>query len=70
MSTFFINRPIVAMVIAILMVIGGVISMLGLPTAQFPQIAPPEVQVKASYVGADAGTVSQSACAFRARSLK
>jgi len=59
-STFFINRPIVAMVIAILMVIGGVISMLGLPTAQFPQIAPPEVQVKASYVGADAGTVSQS----------
>ena len=48
------------MVIAILMVIGGVVSMLGLPTAQFPQIAPPEVQVKASYVGADAGTVSQS----------
>ena len=60
MSTFFINRPIVAMVIAILMVIGGVICMLGLPTAQFPQIAPPEIQVKASYVGADAGTVSQS----------
>src|ERR1700721_911075 len=60
MSTFFINRPIVAMVIAILMVIGGVISMLGLPTAQFPNIAPPEVQVSASYVGADADTVSQS----------
>ena len=60
MSIFFINRPIVAMVIAILMVIGGVICMLGLPTAQFPQIAPPEIQVKASYVGADAGTVSQS----------
>jgi hydrophobic/amphiphilic exporter-1 (mainly G- bacteria), HAE1 family len=59
-STFFINRPIVAMVIAILMVIGGVICMLGLPTAQFPQIAPPEIQVKASYGGADAGTVSQS----------
>ena len=48
------------MVIAILMVIGGVISMLGLPTAQFPNIAPPEVQVSASYVGADADTVSQS----------
>jgi hydrophobic/amphiphilic exporter-1 (mainly G- bacteria), HAE1 family len=59
-SKFFINRPIVAMVIAILMVIGGVISMLGLPTAQFPNIAPPEVQVSASYVGADADTVSQS----------
>ena len=48
------------MVIAILMVIGGVISMLGLPTAQFPNIAPPEVQVSANYVGADADTVSQS----------
>ena len=48
------------MVIAILMVIAGVISMLGLPTAQFPNIAPPEVQVSASYVGADADTVSQS----------
>jgi hydrophobic/amphiphilic exporter-1 (mainly G- bacteria), HAE1 family len=59
-SKFFINRPVVAMVIAILMVIGGVISMLGLPTAQFPNIAPPEVQVSASYVGADADTVSQS----------
>jgi HAE1 family hydrophobic/amphiphilic exporter-1 len=59
-SKFFINRPIVAMVIAMLMVIAGVISMLGLPTAQFPNIAPPEVQVSASYVGADADTVSQS----------
>ncbi len=60
MSKFFINRPIVAIVISILMVFAGVISMLTLPTAQFPQIAPPEVQVKASYVGADADTVSQS----------
>ncbi len=60
MSKFFIRRPIVAMVIAILMVIIGVISMLRLPTAQFPDIAPPEIQVKATYPGADAETVEQS----------
>jgi HAE1 family hydrophobic/amphiphilic exporter-1 len=60
MSKFFIGRPIVAMVIAILMVIIGVIAMLRLPTAQFPNIAPPEVQVKATYPGADAMTVEQS----------
>jgi HAE1 family hydrophobic/amphiphilic exporter-1 len=48
------------MVIAILMVIVGLVSMVGLPTAQFPNIAPPEVQVKATYPGADAQTVEQS----------
>jgi HAE1 family hydrophobic/amphiphilic exporter-1 len=57
---FFINRPIVSMVISIIMVIVGVVAMLGLPTAQFPNITPPEVQVKATYVGADAQTVEQS----------
>ncbi len=41
MAKFFIDRPIVAMVIAILMVIVGIVSMLGLPTAQFPNIVPP-----------------------------
>ncbi|HEY6971158.1 MAG TPA: multidrug efflux RND transporter permease subunit [Candidatus Angelobacter sp.] len=60
MANFFIRRPIVAMVISILMVIIGVISMLRLPTAQFPNIAPPEIQVKATYPGADAQTVEQS----------
>jgi len=59
-SSFFIRRPIVAMVIAILMVLVGIAAMLGLPTAQFPNIAPPEVQVKATYPGADAVTVEQS----------
>ena len=54
MANFFINRPIVAMVIAILMVICGIVAMVGLPTAQFPDIAPPEIQVKATYTGADA----------------
>ena len=60
MANFFIRRPIVAMVISILMVIIGVISMLRLPTAQFPNIAPPEIQVKATYTGADAETIEQS----------
>src|SRR6476660_4134218 len=61
MANFFIRRPIVAMVISILMVILGVVAMLRLPTAQFPNIAPPEIQVKATYPGADAETVEQSA---------
>src|SRR5260221_11759392 len=60
MSKFFINRPIVAMVISLLTVIVGVITILGLPISQFPAIAPPEVQVQTTYVGADAQTVEQS----------
>ncbi len=60
MSKFFINRPIVAMVIAILMVIIGAVTIAGLPIALFPQIAPPEVQISAIYTGADAQTIEQS----------
>ena len=60
MSKFFINRPIVAMVISILMVLAGLVAMSGLPIAQFPNIADPQVQVNASYPGADATTVKQS----------
>ena len=60
MSKFFINRPIVAIVISILMVIAGVVAMLGLPTSQFPNIADPQIQVIGNYTGADAQTVAQS----------
>src|SRR5712671_1018382 len=60
MSKFFINRPIVAMVIAILTVIVGAVAVVGLPVAQFPQIVPPEIQISAIYVGADAQTMEQS----------
>ena len=49
MSKFFINRPIVAMVISIVMVIVGVVSMLNLPTSQFPNIIPPEILVQATF---------------------
>ncbi|MBA4418758.1 MAG: hydrophobe/amphiphile efflux-1 family RND transporter, partial [Syntrophus sp. (in: bacteria)] len=60
MTKFFINRPIVAMVISILMVIVGIVAMLSLPVAQFPSIVPPEIQVQTTFLGADALTVEQS----------
>src|SRR5215470_5853528 len=60
MSRFFIQRPIVAMVISMVMVIVGAVAIAGLPVALFPQIAPPEVQVSAVYTGADAQTIEQS----------
>jgi HAE1 family hydrophobic/amphiphilic exporter-1 len=60
MSRFFIDRPIVAIVIAILTVLLGVVSMAGLPIAQFPQIIPPQIQIQTSYTGADAITVEQT----------
>ncbi len=60
MARFFINRPIVAMVISIVMVIVGVVSILGLPVAQYPDIVPPEIFINTTYVGADAQTVEQS----------
>jgi hypothetical protein len=60
MSKFFINRPIVAMVIAILMMIVGAVTIASLPVAQFPNIVPPEIQLQASYVGADAQALEQS----------
>jgi HAE1 family hydrophobic/amphiphilic exporter-1 len=59
-SKFFIRRPIVAMVIAILMVIGGLVSLLSLPTAQFPNIVPPEILIQAIYPGADAKTLEEA----------
>src|SRR5215475_10389794 len=60
MSNFFINRPIVAMVIAILTVLGGLIALRGLPLAQFPEIVPPQIVVSTTYTGADAITIEQS----------
>ncbi len=60
MAKFFINRPIVAMVISIIMVIVGLVAMLGLPVAQFPSIVPPEIQVQTTFLGADALTVEEA----------
>lgn len=60
MAKFFINRPIVAIVIAIMTVIGGFIAMRGLPIAQFPQIIPPQIITSTTFTGADALTVEQA----------
>src|SRR5205807_8236132 len=60
MSKFFINRPIVAMVVAILMVIVGAVTIASLPVAQFPNIVPHEIQHQATEVGADAQALEQS----------
>jgi HAE1 family hydrophobic/amphiphilic exporter-1 len=63
MSKFFIRRPIVAIVIAILMTLIGAVAMIQLPIAQYPNIVPPEIQVRANYTGADAQTIEQSVAA-------
>ncbi len=60
MSRFFINRPIVAIVIAIITVVVGAVALVSLPIAQFPKIVPPEARITSTYVGADAQTVEQS----------
>src|SRR5580692_2642289 len=60
MYKFFINRPIVAMVIAILTVIIGAVSMLTLPVAQFPNIVPPEIRIQTTFLGGDAQSLAQA----------
>ncbi|MGH9478075.1 MAG: efflux RND transporter permease subunit, partial [Terriglobales bacterium] len=60
MSRFFIRRPIVAMVIAILMVLCGVLVIVQLPVAEFPEVVPPETKIQATFVGSDAQTLAQS----------
>ena len=60
MSRFFINRPVTAIVISILIVIVGVVLAQRLPIAQFPAIAPPEIVVTTNYVGADALTIESA----------
>src|SRR6266581_3070592 len=60
MARFFVDRPIVAIVIAIVTVVLGLVSMTGLPIAQFPSIIPPIIQIQTTYTGADAVTIEQS----------
>ena len=60
MAKFFINRPIVAIVIAIITVLAGLVAMKDLPIAQFPNIAPPMISVNATYTGADALTIQNA----------
>ena len=60
MSKFFINRPIFAIVIAIMITLAGLISMVNLPIARYPQISPPSVQVSTAYTGATAQVVNDT----------
>jgi HAE1 family hydrophobic/amphiphilic exporter-1 len=60
MSKFFIGRPIVAIVISIITVIAGLVGIAKLPVAQLPDIVPPQINVSATYTGADAVTIEQS----------
>jgi len=60
MAAFFVRRPIVAIVIAVVTVLAGLVSMQRLPIAQFPDIVPPQIIVTATYTGADALTIEQS----------
>ncbi|GAA4450984.1 multidrug efflux RND transporter permease subunit [Nibrella saemangeumensis] len=59
-TKLFIERPVSAIVLSIVIVALGLLSMLGLPVSQYPNITPPVVQVTASYIGADAQTVEQT----------
>ena len=60
MARFFVNRPIVAMVISIVTVLVGLVAMSGLPIAQYPEVVPPMVQVTTTFVGASATDVEAS----------
>src|SRR3954465_13582061 len=60
MARFFIDRPIVAIVISILTVLLGLVALVGLPIAQYPDIIPPLIQIPSNFPGADAGTVEQA----------
>ena len=59
-SAFFITRPKFALVISLLLIIAGLISLNSLPVAQFPEIAPPQVQVQAKYPGANAEVLEET----------
>jgi hypothetical protein len=59
-AKFFVNRPIVAMVISIIMILVGVVALKGLPIAQYPEITPPEIMLLATYTGASAVNVEQT----------
>src|SRR6202163_4157206 len=63
MSRFFVRRPVVAIVIAIITVLGGRVAVRGLPLGHFPDIVPPQITVTATYNGADALTIEQAVAA-------
>ena len=67
MARFFVNRPIVAMVISIITVLLGVVAMSGLPISQYPEIVPPMIQVTTTFIGASSSRKNPSCCARAVR---
>ena len=70
MARFFIDRPIFAWVIAIILMVVGVLSLINLPIARYPTIAPPSVAISATYPGASAATVEESVTQVIERAMK
>ena len=70
MARFFIDRPIFAWVIAIIVMLAGALSLLRLPVSQYPVIAPPQVSINASYPGASAQTVEDSVTQIIEQNMK
>jgi multidrug efflux pump len=62
-SHFFIDRPIFATVLSIIIILAGLAAMVTLPVAQFPEIVPPQIQIIASYPGANSDTVAKTVAA-------
>ena len=60
MPQFFIRRPIFAIVLSLLIMLGGGLSIFSLPVEQFPPVAPPSVQINANYAGASASTMQNT----------
>ena len=69
MPSFFIDRPVFAWVIALVIMIAGALSLPGLPVAQFPRLSPPRVEIDTIYPGATAETVDASAKDLAAKAL-
>ena len=63
LAKFFIDRPIFAVVVSVVITLAGTIALFSLPVAQYPQITPPSVQVSISYPGASAQTVAETVAA-------
>ena len=62
-SKFFINRPIFATVLSIVVIIAGLMSIRALPIEEYPQVTPPQITVSATYAGASAETISKTVAA-------
>ncbi|CAK7017706.1 MAG: Efflux pump membrane transporter BepE [Desulfovibrio sp.] len=69
MFKFFIDRPILAASLSTIIVVLGLISLKGLPLANYPRVAPPSISITATYPGADAATVSESVAAVLERQI-